>query len=250
MNQTVEEAYNTGLVLRLACGAGSTGHRRWRRRDFSKKSEPSVQNTMLPGPSLTLGFSDSDYSPSLAASLLDVKKEDEEMEKLSQRGSDEEDEGSCRKKLRLSKEQSTLLEEKFREHSTLNPKQKQTLAKQLNLRPRQVEVWFQNRRARTKLKQIEVDCELLRRCCETLREENRRLHRELQELKALKLTAAVTPMYMQLPTAAYTVCPSCERVAAAGARDGRKATSLTASSTAIVNKKALFLNPFSHSATC
>ncbi|PNX58326.1 homeobox-leucine zipper protein HOX3-like, partial [Trifolium pratense] len=53
-----------------------------------------------------------------------------------------------RKKLRLTKEQSRLLEEKFRTNHTLNPKQKESLAMQLKLRPRQVEVWFQNRRAR------------------------------------------------------------------------------------------------------
>ncbi|KAK4762169.1 hypothetical protein SAY87_030053 [Trapa incisa] len=64
------------------------------------------------------------------------------------RGSDDDENGMARKKLRLSKEQSTFLEESFKEHSTLNPKQKLALAKQLNLRPRQVEVWFQNRRAR------------------------------------------------------------------------------------------------------
>ncbi|XBH70262.1 hypothetical protein VPH35_097958 [Triticum aestivum] len=64
------------------------------------------------------------------------------------RGSDEDDGGSARKKLRLSKEQAAFLEESFKEHSTLNPRQKVALAKQLNLRPRQVEVWFQNRRAR------------------------------------------------------------------------------------------------------
>ena len=46
-----------------------------------------------------------------------------------------------------------------------------------------MEVWFQNRRARTKLKQTEVDCELLKRCCESLTEENRRLQQELHELR-------------------------------------------------------------------
>ncbi|KAG4183745.1 hypothetical protein ERO13_A09G128700v2 [Gossypium hirsutum] len=161
-------------------------------------------------------------SPNSAASSFQVdfgftngssrgKREVEmETERGSSRASDDDDNGSTRKKLRLSKEQSAFLEESFKEHNTLNPKQKLALAKQLNLRPRQVEVWFQNRRARTKLKQTEVDCEYLKRCCETLTEENRRLQKELQELRALK---ASQPFYMQLPATTLTMCPSCERVA-------------------------------------
>lgn len=62
---------------------------------------------------------------------------------------------------------------------------------------------------RTKLKQTEVDCEYLKRCCETLTEENRRLQKELQELRALKSSQ---PFYMQLPATTLTMCPSCERV--------------------------------------
>ncbi|XP_022758385.1 homeobox-leucine zipper protein HAT4-like [Durio zibethinus] len=135
-----------------------------------------------------------------------------EIERASSRGiSDEEDGDTSRKKLRLSKDQSAILEESFKEHNTLNPRQKLALAKQLGLRPRQVEVWFQNRRARTKLKQTEVDCEFLKRCCENLTEENRRLHKEVQELRALKLSPQ---FYMQMtPPTTLTMCPSCERVA-------------------------------------
>ncbi|KAE8679493.1 Homeobox-leucine zipper protein HAT3 [Hibiscus syriacus] len=149
---------------------------------------------------------------------------------------------ASRKKLRLSKEQSLLLEETFKEHSTLNPKQKLALAKELNMRPRQVEVWFQNRRARIrcpfrlkkifkgfcccfncymlnsslrfngKLKQTEVDCEYLKRCCENLTEENLRLQKEVQGLRALKLSPQLY-MHMNPPTT-LTMCPSCERVVA------------------------------------
>ncbi|OWM77219.1 homeobox-leucine zipper protein HOX11-like [Punica granatum] len=158
----------------------------------------------------------------------------------SSRASDNEGDqsGSSRtKKLRLSKEQSAFLEESFKEHHTLNPKQKLALAKQLNLRPRQVEVWFQNRRARTKLKQTEVDCEYLKKCCETLTEENRRLHKELQELRALKSTSS--PFYMQLPATTLTMCPSCERVSSASA----------AASSVAATSKAIEPPPFSKAAT-
>lgn len=125
-------------------------------------------------------------------------------------GSDDEDGDNSRKKLRLSKDQSAVLEETFKGHNTLNPKQKTALAKQLGLRPRQVEVWFQNRRARTKLKQTEVDYEFLKRCCENLTEENRRLQKEVHELRALKLSPQ---FYMQMaPPTTLTMCPSCERV--------------------------------------
>lgn len=64
---------------------------------------------------------------------------------------------------------------------------------------------------RTKLKQTEVDCEYLKRCCEGLTEENRRLQKEVQELRALKLSPQ---FYMQMtPPTTLTMCPSCERVA-------------------------------------
>ncbi|GMI67233.1 ABA INSENSITIVE GROWTH 1 [Hibiscus trionum] len=145
-----------------------------------------------------------------------LSSEEVEVEKNSCRVSDEDEDGAinARKKLRLTKEQSALLEESFKQHSTLNPNQKQALARELNLKPRQVEVWFQNRRARTKLKQTEVDCEFLKRCCETLTNENRRLQKELQELKALKMAAQ--PFYANRSAATLTVCPSCERTGGDG----------------------------------
>ncbi|CAL9151413.1 unnamed protein product [Musa hybrid cultivar] len=150
---------------------------------------------------------------------------------------DEEANGCVRKKLRLTKEQSAMLENRFKEHTSLNPKQKQALAKQLNLRPRQVEVWFQNRRARTKLKQTEVDCEILRRCYEKLTAENQRLRKELQEVKSLRFSAP-SPLYMQIPAATLALCPSCQRI------NGSEAGSDAAP------KPGLFLNPITHPAPC
>ncbi|XP_022989987.1 homeobox-leucine zipper protein ATHB-17-like isoform X2 [Cucurbita maxima] len=147
----------------------------------------------------------------------------------------EEEEESCindckpRKKLRLSKDQSRLLEESFRLNHTLNPKQKEALAMELKLKPRQVEVWFQNRRARSKLKQTERECEYLKRWFGSLTEQNRRLRQELEELRAMKVapTAVVSGHGRQppLPISAITMCPRCERVSASTITYGKGASS-------------------------
>ncbi|KAG6506236.1 homeobox-leucine zipper protein HOX19-like [Zingiber officinale] len=142
---------------------------------------------------------------------------------------DEEEDSDARKKIRLTREQSAMLEIRFRCQSNLTPKQKQALAKQLNLQPRQVEVWFQNRRARKKLKQTEMDCEFLKRCYEVLSKENQMLQKELQEMKALKPT--------QFPAAGLSICPTCGKIA--GGDDDAAAPATP--------KTDHFRNPFSHS---
>ncbi|KAJ9540786.1 hypothetical protein OSB04_027292 [Centaurea solstitialis] len=195
---------NTQLVLELGLNSSSNIP-----QNPSKLSSPTSDHHHHRHPSLTLALSGDSSSFSNASVKREREIASEESERVNTTSDDQEDEdGSVngRKKLRLTKAQSGLLEEAFKLHTTLNPKQKQELARDLKLRPRQVEVWFQNRRARTKLKQTEVDCEYLKKCCETLKDENRRLRREVEELKASKT------VYMPMPAATLTVCPSCEHV--------------------------------------
>ncbi|XP_073153584.1 homeobox-leucine zipper protein HOX15-like [Henckelia pumila] len=161
---------------------------------------------------------------------------------------DDDDDMNCnrncsRKKLRLSKDQITLLEDRFRQHSTLTMAQKQALAEKLNLKPRQVEVWFQNRRARTKLKQTEIDCEVLKKKFERLSEENRRLHAQLLELRSAAKTEKITPphtaaaatapsmkqFFCQTPkeSAIFRTCSSCEKILKSGGGKKAKAAAAT-----------------------
>ncbi|KAK4389539.1 Homeobox-leucine zipper protein HAT4 [Sesamum angolense] len=152
--------------------------------------------------------------------------DDHDIERASSRGiSDEEDAENSRKKLRLSKDQSALLEESFKEHNTLNhllkyghfvlffffcAEAKDGFGQEIGTQAAASGSVVPDR-ARTKLKQTEVDCEFLKRCCENLTEENRRLQKEVQELRALKLSPQ---FYMQMtPPTTLTMCPSCERVA-------------------------------------
>ncbi|KAL0000197.1 hypothetical protein SO802_019799 [Lithocarpus litseifolius] len=143
--------------------------------------------------------------------------------------------GPPRKKLRLTKEQSRLLEESFRQNHTLNPKQKEALAMQLKLRPRQVEVWFQNRRARSKLKQTEMECEYLKRWFGSLTEQNRRLQREVEELRAMKVgpPTVISPHSCEpLPASTLSMCPRCERVTTTNLEKGPTKTAITTTITA------------------
>ncbi|XP_068636806.1 homeobox-leucine zipper protein HAT14-like [Aristolochia californica] len=198
-----EDLCNTGLVL----GIGSA--------QYSAAVAGSDRETKLPVkfhllfPPHTQKTADEQDVERSSSKIID-----DEEEYSNRNFSNEVNNGSNvpRKKLRLSKEQSALLEESFKEHKTLTPTQKQELAAKLNLRSRQVEIWFQNRRARTKLKKTEVDCEFLKKCCASLSDENRRLKKELQELRSIKQGS---PFYIQLPRGPTNVsmCPSCEKVA-------------------------------------
>ncbi|XP_059624061.1 homeobox-leucine zipper protein HAT22-like [Cornus florida] len=246
-----DDICNTGLVLGLGITCTETPLKSIDQRSKNFGFEPSL--TLGLSGDRTYGQSGDlyrqDSTTASSFSNASVKREREiggeevEIERVSSRVStDEDDDGmNPRKKLRLTKDQSALLEESFKLHSTLNPKQKQDLARELNLRPRQVEVWFQNRRARTKLKQTEVDCEFLKKCCETLTDENRRLQKELQELKAIKLAQS---FYMQLPAATLTMCPSCERIGSAATTTAADKTSKNPLTMA---PKPHFFNPFTNS---
>ncbi|KAL0877236.1 hypothetical protein Bca101_026941 [Brassica carinata] len=84
----------------------------------------------------------------------------------------EEESNSCgrrRKKLRLTKEQSHLLEESFTQNHTL-----------------------------ASLKHTEMECEYLKRCFGSLKEQNRLLQKEVEE---------------PVPASVLTICPRCERAA-------------------------------------
>ncbi|CAK9866141.1 unnamed protein product [Sphagnum jensenii] len=65
------------------------------------------------------------------------------------------------KKRRLTFDQVRSLEQNFELENKLEPERKMQLAKELGLQPRQVAVWYQNRRARWKTKQLERDYEVL-----------------------------------------------------------------------------------------
>ncbi|KAK4762649.1 hypothetical protein SAY86_008417 [Trapa natans] len=108
-------------------------------------------------------------------------------QELPNAGEDElSDDGSQagEKKRRLNMEQVKTLEKNFEIGSKLEPERKMQLARALGLQPRQIAIWFQNRRARWKTKQLEKDYDLLKRQFDAVKSDNEALQALNQKLQA------------------------------------------------------------------
>ncbi|MBA0851458.1 hypothetical protein Goshw_020182 [Gossypium schwendimanii] len=94
------------------------------------------------------------------------------------------------KKRRLTVDQIQFLEKSFEVDNKLEPERKIQLAKDLGLQPRQVAIWFQNRRARWKTKQLEKDYDTLLAMYNSLKADYDDLLKEKDKLKeeVLQLT--------------------------------------------------------------
>lgn len=128
-------------------------------------------NSSCDGNMLFLGSGD----PVFRGGRSVLNMEDPSKRKSSFFGSSEElfddeysDEQLPEKKRRLTPEQVHLLEKSFEAENKLEPERKSQLAKKLGLQPRQVAVWFQNRRARWKTKQLERDYDQLKSSYDSL----------------------------------------------------------------------------------
>lgn len=152
----VDGVCNTGLALALGSHDKPENHLRPDHQGKNKrKKEFSLKYDGHLFPSLSLGPSDETFTYQLATKMAagkacgesadlqkqasslsavssfsnssSIKREKEspgeegEVEKICSRVSDEDEEACPRKKLRLTKEQSAVLEDRFKEHATLDP---------------------------------------------------------------------------------------------------------------------------------
>ncbi|XP_071693908.1 homeobox-leucine zipper protein ATHB-40-like [Rutidosis leptorrhynchoides] len=125
----------------------------------------------------------SQYYPGIYDQLI---PEQEEVVKPRRRRKKNKADGSSSsgfRKRKLSDEQVNLLEENFGNEHKLESERKDRLASELGLDPRQVAVWFQNRRARWKSKKLEEEYSKLKTEHDSIVLDKCRLETEVLKLK-------------------------------------------------------------------
>lgn len=109
---------------------------------------------------------------------------------------------SQEKKKRLSSDQLESLERSFQEEIKLDPDRKMKLSRDLGLQPRQIAVWFQNRRARWKAKQLERLYDALKQEYDSVSKEKQKLQDEVMKLKTILREEVarkqVSPVYTEI----------------------------------------------------
>ncbi|CAI8606782.1 unnamed protein product [Vicia faba] len=115
---------------------------------------------------------------SMSFSGIELGEEPNVEEELSDDGSQ-----LGEKKRRLNMEQVKTLEKSFELGNKLEPERKMQLARALGLQPRQIAIWFQNRRARWKTKQLEKDFDVLKRQYDSVKADNDALQAQNQKLQ-------------------------------------------------------------------
>nr|XP_043626285.1 homeobox-leucine zipper protein ATHB-52-like [Erigeron canadensis] len=84
---------------------------------------------------------------------------------------------------RLTEDQVRLLESSFDSSKKLEPERKHQLSRQLGVPPRQIAIWYQNKRARWKNQSLEHDYTILQLQLEATLAETRHLQKEVEQLK-------------------------------------------------------------------
>lgn len=136
-------------------------------------------------PLLTPGFSPSFHGSSSMVSFCDAKGKGGLFRKFDEDENEYDDYFvQPEKKRRLTAEQVHFLEKSFDVENKLEPERKVELAKELGLQPRQIAIWFQNRRARWKNKQLERDYDGLKARYDDLKAKYDSLVKEKDCLKA------------------------------------------------------------------
>ncbi|XP_058221587.1 homeobox-leucine zipper protein ATHB-52 [Rhododendron vialii] len=86
-------------------------------------------------------------------------------------------------KKRLTKDQVRLLEISFGSNKKLEPERKLQLARDLGIPPRQIAIWYQNKRARWKTQSLELDHSALQLRLEAATAEKKQLEKEVERLR-------------------------------------------------------------------
>lgn len=113
-------------------------------------------------------------------------------------------------KKRLSQEQVRLLETSFDAGKKLEPDRKFQLARELGVPPRQIAIWYQNKRARWKNQSLELDYGAVQVRLEAAQAENRALEKEVDVLRAeLKLAQDMLFGFRQSQAQAQAQAQAC-----------------------------------------